>query len=149
VSQGVAFHPIKKILFSFDDQAILNPKTIEALLDLALCFDAYVEIFTMFDLNATPNLAPQGELSAAKRHLETLLQGIRHGYSYENERTIDKGILSEALRNEADLVAMIPHHHSFLSNLFNLSETQRVATSTTLPLLVLGEMVKWPEDIIS
>ncbi len=142
VSRGVVFHPVKKILFPFDDHAIPNAQTVQALRDLAIAFDAYIEVFTLFDLKKTPELVPQGGLSAAKRHLGTLLTGIRHGYSYENENAVDKGILYEAARSGADLVAMIPHHHSFLSNLFNQSETQRVAATITLPLLVLGEKMK-------
>lgn len=142
VPRGVTFHPVKKILFPYDDRAIPNAKTVQALQNLAQAFDAYIEVFTLFDLKKTPELAPKGGLSAAKHHLETLLNGIRHGYSYENENAVDKGILYEAARSGADLVTMIPHHHSFLSNLFNQSETQRVAASITLPLLVLGEMVK-------
>lgn len=142
VSRGVVFHPLKKILFPFDDHGIPNTETVHALRDLALAFDAYIEVFTLFDLKKTPELVPQGGLSAAKRLLGTLLSGIRHGYSYENENAVDKGILYEAARSGADMVVMIPHHHSFLSNLFNKSETQRVAASITLPLLVLGENAK-------
>lgn len=142
VPQGVDFHPVKKILFPFDDRTILSPEVIRALRDLAIAFDAHVEVFTMFDLKKTPNLVPQDELSDAKKHLETLFKGVRHGYSYENEHAIVKGILNEAARDKVDLVAMISHHHSFLSNLLNLSETQRVATTITLPLLVLGEMAE-------
>ncbi|MBC7773945.1 MAG: universal stress protein [Phycisphaerae bacterium] len=144
VPRGVVFHPLKKILFPFDDHAIPKTETVQALQDLAIAFDAYIEVFTLFDLKKTPELVPQGGLSAAKRYLEALLTGIRHGYSYENESAVDKGILYEAARSGADMVAMIPHHHSFLSNLFNRSETQRVAASIMLPLLVLGET---PYDI--
>jgi len=142
VSRGVVFHPVKKILFPFDDHAIPNTETVQALRDLALAFDTYIEVFTLLDLQKTPELVPQGGLSAAKSKLQTLFTGIRHGYSYENENAVDKGILYEAARSSADMVAMIPHHHSFLSNLFNQSETQRVAATITLPLLVLGEKVK-------
>ena len=141
VSRGVAFHPVKKILFPFDDHAVPNPNTLQALRYLALAFDSYIEVFTLFDLKKTPEMAPQGGLSLAKRHLETLLTGIRRGYSYENENAVDKGILHEAARSSANMVTMIPHHHSFLSNLFNQSETQRVAAAITLPLLVLGGRV--------
>ncbi|MFN0176461.1 MAG: universal stress protein [Saprospiraceae bacterium] len=142
VSRGVVFHPMKKILFPFDDHAVPNSNTLQVLRDLALAFDSYIEVFTLFDLKKTPELVPKGGLSAAKRQLETLLSGIRHGYSYENENAVDKGILYEAARSSADMVAMIPHHHSFLSNLFNQSETQRVAAAITLPLLVLGEKIQ-------
>ena len=78
-----------------------------------------------------------------------LLTGTRHGYSYENEDAVKEGILYEAARSGADLVAMIPHHHSFLSSLLNQSETQRVAAAIMLPLLVLGERVKEAEEEVA
>ena len=147
VPRGVAYHPVQKILFPFDDHEIPNPETLQALLDVAVEFDAYIEVFTLFDLKKTPELVPQGNLSAAKSKLETLLAGIRHGYSYENENAVDKGILYEAARSSADMVAMIPHHHSFLSNLLSQSETQRIAAAITRPLLVLGEKVNRMEEV--
>lgn len=141
VPHGVVFHPIQKIIFPCDDQAIENPATLKPLLDLAKSFDAYIEVLTLFDLEKTPELVPQGHLSPAKSSLQVQLEGTRHGYSYENETAVDKGILYEAARSSADMVAMIPHHHSFWSNLLNQSKTQKVAAAITLPLLVLGEKV--------
>lgn len=142
VPRGVVFHPLKKILFPCDRHVIPNPDMLQVLRDLALAFDAYIEVFTMFDLGKTPELVPGGTASAARSNLEALLAGTRHGYSYENESAVGEGILYEAARSSASLVAMIPHHHSFWSNLLNQSETQRVASAILLPLLVLGERAK-------
>ncbi len=141
VPQGVAFHPILKILFACDDHTIPNPNTVQALRGIARVFDAYIEVLTLFDLQKTPELVPDGNASFAQTNLEKHLAGTRHGYTFENENTVDKGIIYEAARSSADLVVMIPHHHSYLSSLFNQSETQRVALTITLPLLVLGEKV--------
>lgn len=141
VPQGVVFNPVQKILLPWDDQTSPSPDTLQPLLDLAVAFDAYIEVLTLFDLEKTPALVPNGELSPTKAQLDALLARSRHGYAYENESTVDKGILYEAARSAADLVAMIPHHHSFWSALLNQSDTQRVAATITLPLLVLGERV--------
>ena len=142
VPQGVVFHPVKKILFSCDDQAIPNPDTLRILRELAIVFDAYIEVLNLYDLEKMTSTATQGLRPAAKINLETMLAGTRHGYFYKIEEVADKGILYEAVRSSADLVAMIPHHHSFWSTLLNQSETQRIATTITLPLLVLGEKVQ-------
>lgn len=139
VPQGVVFHPFKKILFPCDDHEILHAETLRALRDMAVAFDAYIEVLTLFDLEKTPALAPQGKLSPAKNNLEIRLDGTRHGYSFENEEFVDRGILDEATRSAADLVAMIPHHHSLWSNLLNQSKTQQIAAAISVPLLVLGE----------
>ncbi|MBC7773944.1 MAG: universal stress protein [Phycisphaerae bacterium] len=141
VPRAAAFHSIQKILFPCDDYPIPSAKTLEPLRNLANVFDAYIEIFTLFDLEKTPQLVPQPRLSPAKMNLEMLLSGTKHGYSFENEATVNKGILYEAARSSADIVAMIPHHHTFLSSILNPSETQRVAASISVPLLVMGEKV--------
>jgi nucleotide-binding universal stress UspA family protein len=113
-----------------------------ALQDMATTLDAYIEVLTLFDEDKSIAFAPKDVEVRRKSNLETLLAPTRHGYSFENETMVKEGILYEALRSSADVVAMIPHHHSFLSSLFNQSETQRIAASITLPLLVLGEKVQ-------
>lgn len=142
IPAGVVFHPIEKILFPYDRREILNPKSMAALQILAKAFNAYIEVLTLFDLKKTPELVPEQTAAGGAESLDALLKNVRHGYSYENEAAIDKGILYEAVRSNADLVAMIPHHHSFFSALLGKSETQRVATRLTLPLLALGEMLE-------
>ena len=142
IPRGVGFHPVQKIIFPSDDHVVESPATIQPLLDLAKGFDAYIEVLTLFDLQQTPALVPKSGKSAAKEKLDQVLAHTRHGYSYENELAVEKGILYEAARSKADMVAMIPHHHSFWSNLMNQSKTQKVAASIHLPLLVLPEKVK-------
>jgi len=142
VPRGVVFHPIRKIIFPCDNHLIENPATLQPLLNLARDFDAYIEVLTLFDLKKTPDLVPQGNRSPVKTTLEDQLSGTRHGYTFENEEAVDQGILYEAARSSADMVAMIPHHHSLWSNLLNQSKTQQVAASIHLPLLVLGEKVE-------
>ena len=141
VPRGVVFHPITKILFPYDGQSIPDPAVLHPLRDLATVFDAYIEVLTLFDLQKTPDLVPDSSTSVTKSNLEILLAGTRHGYAYEHEEAVDKGILYEATRSAADLVAMISHHHSFWSTLLNQSDTQRIAATITLPLLVMAERV--------
>lgn len=142
VPEGAIYRPVKKILFPCDNHDIQHQDTIRPLRYLADTFDAYIEVLTLFDLEKTPALVPAGRINPEKDNLETLLANTRHGYAYENEDAIEKGILSEVTRTNADLLAMIPHHHSFLSGLLNQSETQRIISSIKIPLLVLGERVQ-------
>jgi nucleotide-binding universal stress UspA family protein len=138
IPEEAVFHPLKKILFPFDDQTIASTAILQPLCDLATNFDAYIEVITLFDLEKTPTLAPKHALSAPKIKLDDILSGIRHGFTYENEDVVSNGILYEAARSSANLVAMIPHHRSFLVSLLNQSHTQQIAASIDLPLLVLG-----------
>ncbi len=137
IPAGPQFHPLKKILFPFDDQEITSAAILQPLCDLAISFDAYIEVLTLFDLEKTPALAPKPKMSAPKSALSALLSDTRHGFSYENEDAVSRGILYEAARSSADMVAMIPHQRSFLSGLLNQSNTQRIAAAITVPMLVL------------
>lgn len=139
VPRGVAFHPFKKIIFPCDDQEIKNPGIVQPLVDLASVFDAYIEVLTLFNEAKTPAFAPKANRPIAKSNLDLVLAKTRHGYAYETDIEVAEGIIYEAARSTADLVAMIPHHHSIWANFLNLSSTQRVAQTIGLPLLVLGE----------
>ena len=48
-------------------------------------------------------------------------------------------ILDAVRESEADMIAMIPHHHSIWPYLFDNSDTLSIAMQTTVPLLVLAE----------
>jgi len=147
VPAACAFQPYKKILFPCDNHFFPNVQVVEALKSIAAAFDAYIEVLTLkqgAEMEALAT-APTPE-KPHKSNLSLLLGKIKHGFSYEYRESIESGILDEAMRSHADLVAMVPHHHSLLSGLLNTSETQRLATIIKVPLLVLGERVPIAEE---
>ena len=140
VPGDIKYHAVQKILFPCDDYKAGENGALNPLRDLAVGFNAQIEVFTMFDLEKTPDLVPDGAgLPPLKQHIDAALAGAAHSYSFENEATVKEGILSEAQRFNADMVAMIPHHRSLLASLLNQSDTQRVAAAVHLPVLVLPE----------
>ncbi len=146
VPRDVHYRGVQKILFPCNDYTISNPHTVRALRELAIAFDAYIEVLTLLDLKKISSLVPNSHISPTQSSLETLLKGTRHGYSYENATEVEKGILYAATASAADIVAMSPHHHTYFSDLLNQSTTQRIAANIELPLLVLGEKLVGVSD---
>ena len=143
VPECCSYHTVQKILFPSDRHYFGNAQILQPLHDAAKTFSAYVEVLTLGNRDDLSELAaPSAEHGTPTRsNLSLLLGDVQHGFSYENERDVQAGIVEEAARVQADWVAMVPHHHSVFATLFNTSETQRVAGSLKLPLLVLGERV--------
>jgi nucleotide-binding universal stress UspA family protein len=141
VPPDAAFRAPKKILFAFDFDAQTDLRRIEPLVDLAASFDAYVNVLNLFADDDMPAPTAVGRKMLKKQSLDALLGGLRHGYTLEEGTAIADGILEHAAYFGADLLAMIPHHHSYLSNLLQRSATQEVAAKMKAPLLVLAERI--------
>jgi nucleotide-binding universal stress UspA family protein len=142
VPAKASFQAPKKILFAFDFESQTNMETIVPLRDLALTFDAYVKVLTFFDDDETSYPVALKEERVVKNKLDHLFSSVRHTYSLEEESVLIDGILDHSTSYGADLVAMIPRHHSYLSNLLNGSVTQEIATRIRVPLLVLPDKVQ-------
>jgi nucleotide-binding universal stress UspA family protein len=139
--QGVVYRPLKRILFAYDNRRpVDNFRILEPLRFLASAFDAYIEVFIMLDMDKKTTPVPNADKLIAN-NLEVQLAHIRHSYTYEGNDDISGNILERASSTAADLVAMIPHHHAYLSALLHQSETQRIVTMIKTPLLVLGEKI--------
>jgi nucleotide-binding universal stress UspA family protein len=142
VPAKASFQAPKKILFAFDFDPQTHIETIVPLRDLALTFDAYVKVLTFFDDDETSYPVALKEERVVKNKLDHLFSSVRHTYALEEESALIDGILDHSTSYGADLVAMIPRHHSYLSNLLNGSITQEIATRIRVPLLVLPDKVQ-------
>lgn len=132
------FRHIDTILLACDDHFMEETRVLRPLLGLATDFNARIEVVTM---------RPEGQGSVAvgkpgeASNLEKALAPLNHNYIFGSVEDVPETILGWAIWDSADIVAMIPHHHSWLANVLHPSMTQRVATSVKVPLLVLGEKV--------
>jgi nucleotide-binding universal stress UspA family protein len=140
VPANAAFRAPKRILFAYSFDPDTDPHTLRPLNLLAAQFGAYVRVLTFFKEDKTPATVAVMQESATQKKLDGLLEGLRHGYRLEaGPDDLPGGILEQATHYQADLVAVIPHHHGFFENLFNRSVTQEMVARTQTPLLVLPE----------
>lgn len=121
-----------RILFA-DDQRGMDATDLQVL--LALARHRGLEVVLAHVLR-TGDEEPDQELI---EEFEALFQGIPHRYVAEQGRDIAAVIDSLAMREEADLIAVLHRHVGFLEGLFHTSTAKRLALYTDTPLLVLRD----------
>jgi nucleotide-binding universal stress UspA family protein len=82
------------------------------------------------------------EQAAAGILLENYFKDINHSYYFMENTDFVKGVEDFARAQDADLIAIIPHRHSFLAHLFREGHTKKLAFHSHLPLLVIPETAK-------
>jgi nucleotide-binding universal stress UspA family protein len=136
VPHNAAFEPLRRILFACDYGALAPGNDFSLMLELAGAFGAQVDVLHV-EKPEPATASPGGKSSYRGPHLETMLQGIKHQYTFLQEEDVVTGIEQSIREEEANLLVMVPRPHGFWGILFNRSATRRMAYQTHIPLLVL------------
>ncbi len=132
----VQFTSIKKIAFASDYNQTNNKLALAPLKELAGLFQSHIYIL---------NVVPEGEeipsmdKAAEGIKLEHSLEGTDHSFHFMSNKDVVEGINQFVEEQKIDMVAMIPHTHSFFQNLFQEPMSKRMAFHTKAPLLTLHE----------
>lgn len=130
-----AFKSPERILFACDNPLIENPALLRPLKDIAALFGAEIEVY-MVDDSVVVHGQPQPPRPS---NLEEHFNKIKHVYTFEMAEGVREQILQAIGESKADLLAMIPRHHSVWAYLFDKSDTLSIALQSTVPMLVLAE----------
>lgn len=136
IPAGAVFQGINKIALATDFHHLENKITISPLLEMALLFNSEVLIFNVRKDKAN---MPTFEEAVEGMDLEEILQDIDHSFHISENNDITKGIEEFVKNQNADILAMIPHPHSFWDSLFTTSYTEEIALDAVVPLLTLPE----------
>jgi len=79
------------------------------------------------------------EKAIAGIKLEKFFNEIEYSAYFTENDDFTEGINDFVESSNTDLIAMIPHKHSFFTRLFKESHTKRIAFHTSVPLLTLPE----------
>lgn len=135
VPKNARFSPPKRLLFACDNPWVGLEATVKPLKDIAAAFGAAIEVFTVVE-PTPPITAPK---PVRPSNLEQHFEKIQHIYTFEETAEVRASILESIRESNADILAMIPRHHSVWQYLFGKSDTLSVALQTTIPLLALAE----------
>ncbi|MCX6296109.1 MAG: universal stress protein, partial [Bacteroidetes bacterium] len=125
----------KNITFACDYN--LNPDV-----DVLMPLKKFVELFNSKIMIL--NFLKQDHTISSKKAkigilMENYLKDIAHTYYFEEEKDFIDGIIHFTGKHDTDLIALVPHHHSWIHNLIKGSHTKRLAFHTTIPLLTIPE----------
>jgi nucleotide-binding universal stress UspA family protein len=130
------FKGINKIALATDFHHIEDKKAILPLLEIALLFNAEVQVF---NVRKDKTQVPTFEEAAEGLDLEEALVSVKHSFHFSESDKAIEGIEGFVKESNSDILAMIPRKLTFWESLFSSSHTEEIAMDALLPLLILPE----------
>ena len=137
VPQSASFRTPRRILFACSDPFIQNAAMLQPAKEIATLFSADIEILMISE----PQQVNKPFQDPRPSNLEEHFRNIKHQYTFEMSGSVRESILNAMHESKADMIVMVPHHHSIWPYLFGKSDTLSVALQSTIPMLVLAENV--------
>ena len=134
VPTDASFGGISKILFAFDAASIFATNKLPLLTEVAVEFDAQVQI-----CHVEKTIKYAGKIPGASStfNIETLLNKVKHFYKEITEEDVLEGIEKEVEYTHPDLLVMVPRRYSFWEGIRHKSKTLKMVRRTHIPLLTL------------
>lgn len=135
IDKTVTFKNIKKLVLACDYIKIPNDLIFEPLKEFIKLFKPHVYVLNIVkELENVPTL---NETTAGVR-IEHVLDSIEHTFHFAQNEDVIAGLNEFITEKNIDMVVMIPRIHSVLKNLFNESNTKKMAFHSEIPLLSLS-----------
>jgi nucleotide-binding universal stress UspA family protein len=138
IPEKVKYKDPKNIVFACDYEANTNMKSLDPLKEIAKTFEGNISIVNVIK---DKNLISVDEAVTGVK-LDHKLNDVNHSYFFPENDNLVEGINDFAHRNEADMIAIIPHRHNLIERLFQRSTSKKIAFHTDLPLLALPDAYK-------
>lgn len=138
IPEKAAFKIPKKITFACDYDIDPTADVLEPLKSLAKTFDSEILIFNLLKQKD----AVDGEKAKNGMLVENYLKDVAHTYYFEEDDNFIHGTLHFMEEHATDIVAIVPHKHSFIHNLFKESHTKQLAFHSKVPLLTIPDRSK-------
>ncbi|AMR32877.1 hypothetical protein A0256_16350 [Mucilaginibacter sp. PAMC 26640] len=135
VPPDYTYHIIESVVIACDFKKVKDSVPAEALKKLLGRRPVELLVLNVEVSSNLPEASPQqvGEDTA----LHQMLKGLKPRYHYINHPKVITGVLNFALENNAQLVIALPHTYSFMQSLLHSSISEQLATSSSVPVLLL------------
>lgn len=126
------FAPIRDIVFACDMQHVAETVPVAQLKFLQDTFHARVHV-----LNTSTAAGFSDEQVAGSRELQTLLEDTGANYVFTEGRHTDDTICDYVVRNQPELLLLLPKHHGIFGTLLHRSHTGEIARGSIVPVMSL------------
>lgn len=135
VPPGATFKGIKKIGFACDFKQVVDTTPAQLIKDFVHNFNAEFHVLNVdFQHRNFKAETPEESL-----FLHTLLEELGPVYDFIEDADVEKGIDQFAVKNNLDLLIMIPKKHRLLDGLFRKSATKQLVFHSHVPVLCVHE----------
>ncbi|KAA5541279.1 universal stress protein [Adhaeribacter rhizoryzae] len=129
--------PIRNIVFASDLTHLPEAFSLRSLQQITGLFNAHLQVLHLYQDN-NPK-AEQTKVLKALELLDEQLHDLDFEVHFRQEADIATGIQQFAQEQQADLLALVPHRHTFLEILFRKSVTGQFTQKANLPLFILPD----------
>jgi nucleotide-binding universal stress UspA family protein len=130
IPPAARFNGIRKVLLATDlDHVEPSAVKMQGLLQL---FRPQVDVVHVSEADLLPNSG-----ATEKQVLEHALQAYPHRFYMIRHNDVEHALNEFVAQNPVDCIMMVPHKHSFFSNLFHNSHTRKLAYHSSLPVLAI------------
>ncbi len=135
IPHNTKFKNPSKIALACDYKSIVPDHVVTTLKNFIKIFGAKVLVF---DVLKKAELVTYAK-AAAEVNLENSLGSIEHSLYFPSGDDLGKEVNDFVERNSVDMLAVMPHNHSFISSLFHHSNAKKIALATHVPILSIHE----------
>jgi nucleotide-binding universal stress UspA family protein len=126
---------IRKIGFACDLNKVVESTPSHVIVDMARDFKSELHVLNI-DHN---NKHFKPETPQESILLETMLQEINPQYHFIDNKNVEEGLDSFAVKNDIDLLIAIPKKHTLLDSLLHYSHTKELVFHCHVPVMCLHE----------
>ena len=127
---------IRTALFASDFMDVDKTTPVAALRSLLHLFRPALHVI---HIDESQQARPGEDFLKEKKAMDELLQGFNPEYHFIPTEDFLQGISNFARDNQADLIITVPHHHSFLADLFTKTHTEKLAYQAQVPVLAVHD----------
>jgi|SRR4051812_47675780 nucleotide-binding universal stress UspA family protein len=135
IPEKAKFKKIDKITLAYDYKLKQEVEILAPLKELVKISNATFCILNVGKVD----FEKDAEKAIASIKLENYFTDVNYSTYFTENEDFTAGVNSFIESSNTDLIAMIPHKHSFLERLFKETHTKKIAFHTNIPLLTLPE----------
>ena len=128
LNESYGLKPPKKILLASDFEGDLSDKVVQSLIDFKDKFGAELHVIHISDSGRGDNV---------KLKINHLIDDIVDRFHVIVADNIEDEIVSYAIDNQYDFIALAPKYRGIIKNLFHQSVTKKISASAKTPLLIM------------
>jgi nucleotide-binding universal stress UspA family protein len=126
------FSPVRDIVFACDMKDVAETVPVDQLKFLQDTFHARIHV-----LNTSTAAGFSEEQVAGSRELQTLLEDTGANYVFVEGRHTDDTVCDYIVRNQPELVLLLPKHHGVFGSMLHRSHTGEIARGSIVPVMSL------------
>jgi len=135
VPENYLFMMPERIGFACDFGEELSPLLLEKVRMFCALFRAKLLVINV----ENPEEPISNQKAVSSMQLESKLSGVTHSLHFPAHRDVITGLVEFEDHNLVDMLVMVSHHHSVISQIFHAGKTRKMIFHTHVPLLVLHE----------